>query len=319
MILALGAALVLASALVVPHLVRLDQGPPTVAAAIWLSALLLRAASTVVAVIFVVIVAPATGAFHALTHWCWHTVVPLLTTHLGLGGHSVADAAVIFPAVVLSFSAVSVGFGLVRATRRVRRLLATGLGPGPSDSVIIRDGEVLVAAAGLRRPRVIVSAGALTVFDDAELYASLDHEHGHIDRRHRWILVTGDLARALGRFIPGSRRAYAELVFHLERDADRYALSRRHRARDLASAICKAAQGSQWSSASAAALGGNGVVRRVTELLDERPRTQSSFGARALATAMALLVIAVFAAVPPATMAAMRSSANAPAAADCPD
>lgn len=317
MILAAAVAL-LAGALAVPHLIRLDDASPPVAATIWLSALLLRAATTIVAVTFVVIVAPATGMFHALTHWCWHTVLPLLTTHLGFGGHSVADAAIVFPAVVLSFSAVSVGLGLLKATRKVRRLLAAGLGPGPSNSLIIVDGEVVVAAAGLRRPRVIVSAGALTVLDDAELYASLDHEHGHIDRRHRWVLLVGELARALGRFMPGSRSALAELTFHLERDADRYALARRHAPRALASAICKAAQGGQWNAAPAVGLGGTGVVRRVSQLLEDCPPARSSNATRALAAVMATLVVAVFASVPPATMAAMRSSSQTPPAADCP-
>lgn len=311
------AALALASALVVPHLIRLEGVSPPVGAAIWLSALLLRAAGTVVAVTFLIIVVPASGAFHALTHWCWHTVLPLLATHLGLRGHSVAEAALVFPAVVVSFSAVSVGFGLAKGTRKVRRLLADGLGPGPSDSVIVRGGVVLVAAAGLRRPRVIVSAGALTHFDDAELYASLDHEHGHINRGHRWILVAGELARAVGRFVPGSRHALAELTFHLERDADRYAIARRHQPRDLASAICKAAQGGRLATATAPALGGSGVLRRVAELLEEAPRAGSAGAARVLAAIMVTLVVTVFAAVPPATMAAVHSSAQSPVASTC--
>ncbi|MGI8624039.1 MAG: M56 family metallopeptidase, partial [Solirubrobacteraceae bacterium] len=297
------AAGVLAAALAAPHLVGLDAAPPTLAAAIWLSALLLRAATTVVVIAFLVIVVPATGVFDALSHWCWHTVVPLVTTHLGLNGHSVVDAAMLFPAVVLAFSAVSVAFGLFKAARKVKSILRDGLGPGPSDSLIITDGTVVVAAAGLRHPRVIVSAGALTVLDDAELYASLDHEHGHIDHRHRWILVLGELSRALGRFVPGAHTALAELTFHLERDADRYALSRRHAPRDLASAICKAAQGGLWSVTPASGLCGAGVVWRVSQLWGDDAASASPAAARALAAAMVTIVIAVFAAVPSATMA----------------
>lgn len=312
------AAIVLAGALAAPHVIRLDEAPPPVAATIWLAALLLRAATTAVAITFVVIVAPATGVVHALTHWCWHAVLPLLATHLGFGGHSVADAAIVFPIVILSLSVLSVGFGLIRATQRVSRLVAAGLGPGPSDSIIVVDADVVVAAAGLRRPRVVVSAGALTVFDDAELYASLDHEHGHIDRRHRWVLVIGDVARALGRFVPGARIALAELAFHLERDADRYALAHRHAPLALASAICKAAQGAQQGTAPAAALGGSGVVRRVSQLLEDKPLARSSGATRALAGMMLALVVAVSVAVPPATMAAVRSSSHLSGASHCP-
>ncbi len=311
-------ACVLVGALATPHLIRLDGASPAVASAIWLSSLLLRAAATVVAIAFLIIVAPATGIFHALTHWCWHAVVPLVTTHLGFNGHAVADAAILFPAILLAFSAASVAFGLAKAARKVRRLLSDGLGPGPSDSLIITDGTVVVAAAGLRRPRVVVSAGALTVLDDAELYASLDHEHGHIDHRHRWILVLGELSRALGRFVPGARTALSELTFHLERDADRYALARRHAPHDLASAICKAAHGGQWSTAATSSLGGAGVVRRVSQLVGDDPGHGRPALTRALAAAMVTLVVAVFAAVPSATLAAVHSSGGVPPGANCP-
>lgn len=315
----LAAALLPSVALAAPHLIRLDEAQPVVAAVIWFCALLLRASTTIVVIAFLVVVAPATGVYQAVSHWCWHTVLPLFTAHLGLNGHSVVDAAILFPAVVLAFSVVSVTVGLVKATRKVRRLLTGGgLGPGPSDSVIIRDGVVVVAAAGLRRPRVIVSAGALARLDDAELHASLDHEHGHIDRRHRWVLMVGEVARALGRFVPGSRTALAELTFHLERDADRYALSHDHQPRALASAICKAAQGGQWSMSPAMGLGGSGVVRRVSQLVGEAPPSPSRIVPGLLALMLASLVLAVLAAVPPATMAAVRTGNTLPAAADCP-
>ena len=58
----------------------------------------------------------------------------------------------------------------------------------------VADGELLVAAAGLRRPRVLVSAGALLALDDDELEASLEHERGHIARRHRYVLVVSELS-----------------------------------------------------------------------------------------------------------------------------
>lgn len=89
------------------------------------------------------------------------------------------------PAVALALSALSVVFGLWRAARSVKALLASRkIGPGPRDSIVVEDGGLLVAVAGLRRPRVLISAGA--AFDDEELGASLEHEHGHIQRRHRF-------------------------------------------------------------------------------------------------------------------------------------
>lgn len=313
------AALALSGGLAAPHLVHLDAAPPVVGAVIWSCALLLRAATTILVIAFLILAVPAGGVYAALSQWCWHAILPLLTTHLGLSGHAVADAALLFPAVVLAASAASVAVALVRATRRVRRLLAgAGLGAGPSDSVIIGDGVIVVAAAGLRRPRVIVSAGALARLDDAELRASLEHERGHIDRRHRWFLAAGEVARALGRFVPGSRTALAELAYHLERDADRYALARDHQPRVLARAICKAAQGGPWAAAPATALGGPGVVRRVSQLVGESPTSCSPVVPRLLATALAALVLVVLAAAPPAALAAMGSGQTSAPALTCP-
>lgn len=132
--------------------------------------------------------------------------------------------------------------GVVRAARTVHRLLKRhALRPGPRESVIVGGAEVLLAAAGMRRPRVLVSAGALIALDDAELSAGPDHERGHIARRHRYLLVLAQLLYALGRLVPGSRQALRELSFHLERDADRWSLARRNDRQALARVITKAA------------------------------------------------------------------------------
>jgi len=52
---------------------------------------------------------------------------------------------------------------------------------------------VLVAAAGLRKRRVVVSADALLNLDHEELAAALDDEYGHIVRRHRKVLVAASV------------------------------------------------------------------------------------------------------------------------------
>lgn len=310
--------LLLSGALAAPHLVRLDEAPPVVAASIWFSALLLRAATTIASAAFFVAVVSTSGVYEAVSHWCWHAVLPLITAHLGLSGHSILDVAVLLPGAVLAFSALTAAVGLAKATRKVRSLLsAPGLGSGPDGSVIIRDRLIVVATAGLRRPRVVVSAGALARLNESELRASLEHERGHIDRRHRWILLMGELAHALGRFVPGSRMAFAELTFHLERDADRFALARDHQPRALASAICKAAESNPWTRSPAMGLGGSGVVRRVSQLVGEAPPSGPPRLSRALALLLAGLVLAVFAAIPAAAMAAIQDSAAVPTGIHC--
>lgn len=309
---------VLAVTLVAPHAMRFDAAPPSLAAAVWLLALLLRASATAVGVVVVVLIAPSTDVAHALTHWCWHTVVPLLAAHLGLGGHVLVDAAVLIPALVLLASAVSVALSVARAARSMKRLVARGLGPGPRNSVIVGGREIVLAAAGLRRPRVLVSAGALTLLDDAELNAGLDHEHGHIARRHRWVLLVAQLAHAIGRFVPGAKRAFAELVLHLERDADRYALKRRHAPWDLASAICKAADSWAFTAAAAAGLAGGGVLRRVRQLVDDEPPPPAVTAPRLMAMTLAAGVIVLFSVVGPAAVTVAESAAaSGPPPAKC--
>jgi hypothetical protein len=278
------AAVVLAAAIAAPHLLRLDAAPPALAAGVWLCALLLRAVGSLLAAVSLELFVPITRAYEPLSQVC----------ALGVSGHSLGDAVLALPAFVLAGSMIAALLQLMRAARAVARLASERIvGDGPGGSLLVADGELLVAAAGLRRPRVLVSAGALLALDDDELEASLEHERGHIARRHRYVLVTGELARSLGRFVPGTPAASRELLFHLERDADRFAL-RQHSPAALASAICKAAlheppQGRLGGVAFS--LGGGGVVsRRVRQLLDTAPLPRPSLGLLALAPLMIALL-----------------------------
>ena len=311
-------AAILVAAIALPHLLRFERTSPSMAALVWASALVLRALTAVLAAIAVVLVLHGTQIFSLVTHWCWHTALPLLATHLGLDGHRLGDAALVLPAVVLAVSAISVLFGLWKATRAVASLVQRGsVGAGPQDSVIVGDGDVVVAAAGIRHPLVLVSAGALTSLDDEELAASLEHEHGHIQRRHRYVLVVAEFCRALARFLPGTRRAAQELRFHLERDADRFALERHHEPVVLASAICKAAQGR--STAPMAALAGGGVGRRIRALLDGAASSQpvNGLAVRSAAVVILSLVVLLTAALPAVTVAAVRTGGDEAAVRHC--
>jgi Zn-dependent protease with chaperone function len=168
------------------------------------------------------------------------------------------------------------------------------VGPGPDDSLVLADRDVLIAAAGMRAPRIVVSAGALLLLDDAELAASLEHERGHIARRHRYVLLLGELCGALACPLPGTRAAGRELLFHIERDADHYAI-RDHDPTVLASAICKAAQANALG-AFAAALGGGVVSRRVRQLLKLPPRSRAAHKVPLQALAAAMVALAMLSA-----------------------
>ena len=315
----LAVAVLVSTTICAPHLLRLERCSPTVAATIWLAALALRGVSALLCAVFVVLYLPTTELFSLITHWCWHAVIPFIAAHVPLNGHALTDAALIAPAFVLAVSTLSVAVGLWRAARRVRQLLAAAVvGPGPRESLLLADATVLVAAAGLRKPRVVVSAGALLNLDDEELAASLDHEHGHIVRRHRYVLVAAELSRALARFVPGTRTAIQELTFHIERDADDYAVAQRHDPRALASAICKAARG-RGSAAVAMALGGSVVTRRIGLLLDAdgAPRPAHNLPLRLLAFTMVTMAIAGVGALPAAAHAGLHQASSVPTVEHC--
>jgi hypothetical protein len=319
MIVAVGA--MIAAGILFPHVVRLERVSPITAAAMWACSLGLRALAGVFAAIYVVFFLPATEGFGALTHWCLHAVLPLVATHLGVSGHGLGDAAIVMPGVLLAASLASAAFGIARAARAVRRfVLRTAVARGPSDSLIIGGSGVVVAAAGLARPRLVVSAGALTQLDDDELAAGLDHERGHIARRHRYILVAAELCRSVGRVVPGSARAVDQLAFHLERDADRWALRRRHDHLALASAICKAATPRTPASPAFAALGGGGIPERLDQLTGAvRPVAGlRATAANGLAAALVVLTLGVAATVPASVQAGVHSLQQVERVRHCP-
>jgi Zn-dependent protease with chaperone function len=297
------AALVL-TAIAVPHVVSLERISPAAAATVWLCALALRALTVAGAALFVIVVLPATEVFSLVTHWCLEAVVPFVRGHLGLNGHRVGDAAVVLPGFLVAASLLSAGFGLVRAARRVRAFIQQAeLGPGPHGTVMVGGEDVVVAVAGLHRPRVVVSTGALIALDDDELAAGLEHERGHIERRHRFVLVVAQFLRAIARPLPGTRSAMHELVHHLERDADGWAVARRHDPLALASAICKAATASFGAPpAVATALGGGAAARRVRALVEPAGSRASRAAGRVLAAAMVAATLLAAGAVPVAAV-----------------
>lgn len=110
-------AVLVGAAITAPHVLRLESAHPATAAMIWFAAVCLRALVALFVALFVVFHVPTTALFEMVTHWCWHTALPLVTSHLGLSGHSVGDVALLAPVLALSVSLLSVCVGLWRATR----------------------------------------------------------------------------------------------------------------------------------------------------------------------------------------------------------
>lgn len=285
MLIEITVALAIVIAIALPHVVPLGRAAPALAAAAWLNALALRAAVAIGGTVFLFVYLPQTGLFEAIARWCLHQVLPLLMTHLGLSGHPFAHAAVVLPALALAVSLMWLIVGLMRAWVVLRRELRGSVN-GPAGSKVIPDEQVVVALTALGRPRIVLSDTALGVMDPDELRASMAHERGHLRRRHRPLLLFAAILSALARLLPGTRAAERELGFHLERDADEFAVQETRDPLALASAICKAAQSRTpaWTS-----LAGRGpVTSRLEILVDGGPR-RSRLVERAAATLAALL------------------------------
>jgi Zn-dependent protease with chaperone function len=303
----------IAAGIVLPHALRLHRVSPVTAIVLWLTSLALRALSGLLAIIFLLFFLPRTEVFESLTHWCLHAVVPGLAEDLNLEGHGIGDLALFIPGLALVGSLLVVCVRTARSARAARRLVGDHVvGRGPQDSVIVSGPEIVFAVAGLARPQIVVSAGALTALDDAELAAGLDHERGHIAHRHRFVMLTAATLGALGWMVPGTRRAAREIAFHIERDADLWALARQNDRMALASVICKAAIAGAGQPARAG-LNGTGVLERLGQLLEEQPRGtrhQASAALNTLAALMVILTLLLSAALPAAAVAGAGSNAH---------
>jgi bla regulator protein blaR1 len=311
----LALAAILAAGIVFPHVLRLQRAAPISAVVLWLSALALRALATLLAVVYLLFYLPGTDVFASLTHWCVHAALPLVSETLSVEGHGVGDVMLLLPGAALAAWLLAVCLRTARAARTTRRLVEDHiLGPGPRDSLIVSGPEVLFAVAGVGQPRVVVSAGALASLDDEELAAALDHEHGHIVRRHRFVMLVALVLGALGRALPSTSVAMREIAFHLERDADRWALQRHNDRLALARVICKAAAAAEPAGhATVAGLGATGVHERLRQLLEEQPRVRSHSAAAAL-NAIAIVMVAstllLASAVPAAAIAGAGADAH---------
>ena len=320
MILALAA--IVAAGIILPHLLRLRRVAPATAIVLWLTSLSLRALSGLVAVTFLLFFLPRTDVFESLTHWCLHAVLPIVTGELNIEGHGIGDLVLFVPGVLLAASLLIACVRMARSARAARRLVDRNiLGHGPGGSVIVSGPEVAFAVAGLARPRIVVSAGALASLDDAELSAALDHERGHIARRHRFVTLVAAALSAVGWIVPGGRRAAREIAFQLERDADRWALGRSTDRLALARVICKAATSAHppespaWTN-----LGQTGLRERLAQLLEDQPRPplhRSGTALNALAAAMVSLTLLLAAALPAAAVAGANADAHGAHHAHC--
>jgi hypothetical protein len=202
--------------------------------------------------------------------------------------------------ILLCWVLLAASAAVLRARRRHRALLsllAHGDPKVPGALVLDHPTAAAYCVPGLRS-RIVISAGALALLDQAELAAVLAHERAHLRERHDLVLLP---FTALRRAFPRSasaRRAHGAVALLVEMLADDHAL--RHRpARELVTALIRVGtSGAASTPAGALAVGGTQdgeMAVRVARLLEPVPGL--SVPALALVCAAATLVVAVPAAL----------------------
>ena len=269
------AALLAVSHFLVSRLLQPErQVRPAAGAAVCFSVLGLRVVLSISIALFVLQYTSTGDHLAWLPAWCLHLAapLPLLQSHLGFSEHALGDIARLLPAIVLATAALESIRRISEDNREVTRWIdSSRLGLGPAGSVIVRDPGMLLAVAGVRRPRVLVSPSTLVHLDDGELAAGLQHEFGHIERRHQAVSAAGALLLGLSRPIPGGNGILARLRYFLERDADEFAVGRTADPSSLARAICKlSTSGSRGQGFATAGLQGSGVPERLSHLVERR-------------------------------------------------
>lgn len=241
----------------------LDRVAASIAIVIWLCVLLVGAIATVSAAAFAIVYLPQTAIYSFLAGLCVHVVMPVISPHLGISGHTALHMAMVLPVAGLFASALWLMSRLITGwwTLRTRLKKSIELADGWA---LIRDDGMVLGVPPIGQSRIVVSDTTLRAMDDAELEAGLNHEVGHLRRGHRSIVIVARVLAALGFVFPGTRRAQSSLYLALERDADAYAVRQTKDPLSLASAICKAAAGPR--NAGEIGLAGTMVKRRLDYL-----------------------------------------------------
>jgi Zn-dependent protease with chaperone function len=202
----------------------------------------------------------------------WHLGGGAATHHLSILGQSLSYPSANLPAlVVLALAAIGLGAtasavrGAVQeagASFRLGRRLAREEPARYGDARVIEDDRPLAFCAGLLRPRVYISTGAIVLLDEPALDAVLIHERHHARRRDPLRLAAGRvLARALF-FMPGLGELHVRHQSLAELSADESALTHDPESR---TALARAMLG--FSEAGAAGFD----PERVDHLLGEAP------------------------------------------------
>jgi hypothetical protein len=184
-----------------------------------------------------------------------------------------------------------------RRHRALLSLLAHGDPKVPGALVVDHPAAAAYCVPGLRS-RIVISAGALDLLDQAELAAVLAHERAHLRERHDLVLLP---FTALARAFPWSvlvQRSYASVALLVEMLADDHA-ARQRPARELVTALIRVGAAGPAGTPSGTlamadeddAMGDSGVTARVERLLTPSPGLCLPARALVCGAAAALVVV----------------------------
>jgi hypothetical protein len=206
----------------------------------------------------------------------WRVTPRAASHHISVLGQKLSYPAANLAAVVVVFLAL-LGLAVTMMTvlgaarefaasvRFGRRMRASDLAP-LDDALVFEDQRPRAFCAGLVRPRVYISSGAVAILDEQALHAVMLHERHHARRRDPLRLATGRvLARALF-FMPGLREVFRSHQALAELSADESAINADAENR---SALARAMLSFSEDSKSGVAVGIDPA--RVDHLLGEPP------------------------------------------------
>ena len=189
---------------------------------------------------------------------------------------------------VVTARALTGAFREIQASRRFHRYLDQSQPRPLHDALVIADPQPRAFCAGLFRPRIYVSTGAIAILDDAALGAVLAHERHHARRRDPLRLATGRvLARALF-FLPELAELVERQQALAELSADESAVNVAPANRSaLARAMLSFSDTSAWS-------GSSGIdPARVDHLLGDPPSWRFPALVCLAAASVILLLVAI--------------------------
>ncbi len=154
--------------------------------------------------------------------------ISLLGQHLTYPAAN-ADAVIILLLASLGFAVTAMAVtGAARelaAARRFRQVIAASSPAARGDALVIADERPRAFCAGLLRPRVYVSSGAVALLDAQALEAVLVHERHHARRRDPLRLAAGRVVVRALFFVPWLGRLHRHERALAELGADESALS----------------------------------------------------------------------------------------------